>query len=520
MAGRVAGIPLRIRDRRVAQAGLRPGSVGAHWRLSSSPGASGVTAGPPANGSSSPSVGGMKQLLARLELIEATGVLEVDVGWVNGNYQRILFHTVRTGLGRPGARDGGPAPWCASSTRRGATPSTRPSTCTASSSTATASWSRPASTTCSRRSRQAVDRIVHRYRRLGAVLLDPDVGDDELRARLLSTVPEAQLREDQSDLENWTRGDRKARFEQTAERHAGLRRFAGPFLSRMKFVDEQGEEASPTLSALRAYREHRAAGRRGVPPDAPLDFAPAALQPLIRHDGVTDRRRWESALFLKVRDEYPDRQPRHRRREELRPVRGVLPARRAVGASPRSALGANRIPRRPRRGGRAAEARLSDAFDRFLEVREVAEHVGRVRVDAEPSPRAGAGRERHPASRSVEHEGLPGLQAELRRRPAGPGRRRATEARWRRWPRRAGGRRRSGSQPRHRGSRGRRPSLVERERLGHGGLLLPSRADRPPRPRGFSIPGFPGPACRRRAVGRPSTAGRTRTAPPGSRRRR
>ena len=31
----------------------------------------------------------MKRLLARLELIEATGVLGVDVGWVNGNYQRI-----------------------------------------------------------------------------------------------------------------------------------------------------------------------------------------------------------------------------------------------------------------------------------------------------------------------------------------------------------------------------------------------------------------------------------------------
>ena len=43
------------------------------------------------------------------------------------------------------------------------------------------------------------------------------------------------------------------------------------------------------------YREHRAAGRHGVPPDAPLDFAPAVLQPL-RRDGVTGRRRWEAAL--------------------------------------------------------------------------------------------------------------------------------------------------------------------------------------------------------------------------------
>ena len=122
--------------------------------------------------------------------------------------------------------------------------------------------------------RHAVDRIVQRYRRLGAVLLDPDVGDDGSRARLLSIEPEEQLREDQSDLANWTRGDRKARFEQTAERHAGLSQFAAPFLSRMRFADEQGEGASPTLSALRAYRDHRAAGRRGLPPDVSLAFAP------------------------------------------------------------------------------------------------------------------------------------------------------------------------------------------------------------------------------------------------------
>ena len=135
--------------------------------------------------------------------------------------------------------------------------------------------------------RPDVDRIVHRYYRLGAVLLDPDIGDAELRARLLSTVPETQLREDQSNLANWTRGDRQARFEQTAE----LSQFAA-------LVDEQGEGVSPTLSALRVYREHRAAGRRGLPSDAPLDFAPTALQPLIRRNGVTDpsvRRRHPAA---------------------------------------------------------------------------------------------------------------------------------------------------------------------------------------------------------------------------------
>ena len=199
------------------------------------------------------------------------------------------------------------------------------------------------------------------------MLLDSDVGDDELRARLLSIVPEEQLREDQSDLASWTRGDRKARFEQTAERHAGLSQFAAPFLSRMKFVDEQGEGTSPTLAALRAYREHRAAGRRGVPPDAPLDFAPTALQPLIRRDGVTDRRRWESALFLQVRDEIQtgnlaiDGAKNFGRFEafflpadQWEQVRDAFWARTGFPVDPGEAV-------------ERLQERLSDAFDRFLE---------------------------------------------------------------------------------------------------------------------------------------------------------
>ena len=155
--------------------------------------------------SSNPSVGGMKRLLARLELIEATGVLGVDVDWVNGNYQRILFHSVRTAS--------------ADRVRRMAAPRRHLAlVCFLHQ-----AWRDTLDQAVDmygklldrnrklvearlddmlKAQRQAVDRIVHRYRRLGAVLLDPDVGDDELRVRLLSTVPEAQLREDQSDLAN------------------------------------------------------------------------------------------------------------------------------------------------------------------------------------------------------------------------------------------------------------------------------------------------------------------------------
>ena len=46
--------------------------------------------------SSKASPAGMKQLLAKLEVIEDTGVLEVGINWINANYQRFLFYSVRT----------------------------------------------------------------------------------------------------------------------------------------------------------------------------------------------------------------------------------------------------------------------------------------------------------------------------------------------------------------------------------------------------------------------------------------
>ncbi len=256
--------------------------------------------------SSRASSAGMGQLLAKLELIEETGVLEIDINWINGNYQRFLFHSVRT--------------MSADRLRELVAPR------------------RYLSLVCFlhqawrdtldqgvdmygkllerdqkqvrfrleeklKAQRHAVDRIMQHYQDLTTVLLDPEVDDAVLRQELLAAVPESNLRADQFTLVNWTRGDPKARFEATAQRHGVLSRFAAPFLTRMNFLDERHQGTSPTLEALRLYRANRAARRRTLPADAPLDFAPKALEPLIRRNGQVDRRRWESALFLKVRDE-------------------------------------------------------------------------------------------------------------------------------------------------------------------------------------------------------------------------
>ena len=319
---------------------------------------------------SSPSTAGMRRLLARLELIEETGVLGIDVSWINGNYQRVLFHTVRTAS--------------AARLRRMVAPRRHLAlVCFLHQ-----AWHDTLDQAVDmygklldrgrklaqrrldeklKAQRLAVDRIVQRYHDLTAVLLDPEVGDTKLRRRLLAAVSENELLEDQTDLARWTRGDRRARFEETVERHNSLSRFAAPFLSRVNFLDEHGDGVSPTLEAVRTYRETHTSRRRTLPPDATVDFAPKALESLIRRDGTIDRRRWESALFLKVCDEIRagnlaiDGAKNFGRFESFflpqpqwRQISESFWARTGFPAEPGAAV-------------QQLEARLSTAFDQFLE---------------------------------------------------------------------------------------------------------------------------------------------------------
>ena len=150
---------------------------------------------------------GMSRLLAKLGLIEETGVLEIDIDWINGNYQRFLFHSVRT--------------MSADRLRELVAPR------------------RYLSLVCFLRQawrdtldqgvdmygkllerdqkqaqfrleeklkaqRHAANRIMQHYQDLTTVLLDPDVDDAALRQELLTAVPEHDLKVDQFTLANTT----------------------------------------------------------------------------------------------------------------------------------------------------------------------------------------------------------------------------------------------------------------------------------------------------------------------------
>ena len=152
--------------------------------------------------------------------------------------------------------------------------------------------------------RHAVDRIVQRYRRLGAVLLDPDVGDDELRARLLSIVAGGEV----------ARGPVRP-GELDARRPEGPLRADGRAARRAEPVRRAVSEQDEVRRRAGRGSVADAGGATGLP-RTPRGGAPRPADPMCRSTSPhrrcsrssvttarTDRRRWESALFLKVRDE-------------------------------------------------------------------------------------------------------------------------------------------------------------------------------------------------------------------------
>ena len=66
--------------------------------------------------------------------------------------------------------------------------------------------------------------------------------------------------------------------------------------------DVEGEQ-SACLRALQMLKELNASGRRKLPEDAPTDFLSQRLKPIVINHGEIDRRAWECALLLKLRDE-------------------------------------------------------------------------------------------------------------------------------------------------------------------------------------------------------------------------
>lgn len=253
-----------------------------------------------------PSPAAMQGLADKLTAIEATGVLEVDLSWLNANYQRALFHYVRK--------------CSADRLREVARPRRLASlVCFLRQSyrdaidqavdmfdkflTRTHTRAEHELSDQMRRQRQTITAALAALRSLGAIILDDSVGNAALRSRLFDAVPRDTLEAQVAGLDEWVTGKKSDVFHGLVRRFGHLRQFAPVLLRALEFIPDAGDDEVPSLEAIRVLKGMNADLKRKLPEDAPTDFIPKRLLPLVMTDGQPDRKAWECALLLKLQDD-------------------------------------------------------------------------------------------------------------------------------------------------------------------------------------------------------------------------
>src|SRR5512135_3580519 len=362
-----------------------------------------------------PSPTAMQGLADKLAAIEATGVLAVDLSWLNANYQRALFHYVRK--------------CSADRLREVARPRHLAAlTCFLRQSyrdavdqavdmfdkllTRTHTRAEHELSDQMRSQRQAIKEALAALRSLGAVILDETIGDAALRSRLFAAVPRDELEARVSELDEWVTGTKSDVFHGLVRRFGRLRQFAPVLLRALEFLPDAGDDDVPCLQALRVLKAMNADAKRKLPEDAPTGFIPKRLLPFVVADGKPERRAWECAVLLKLQEDLRsgNLSVRHSKRfgrfeDYFLPAEQWEPLR-------RSFFGRSSLPADPKEVPASLTGRLDRAYDLFL---ETAPGNSFATVDGDGLHMAAAATEKLDAEAQARLAGLKGWLAQRMR---------------------------------------------------------------------------------------------------------
>ncbi|MHC4536003.1 MAG: Tn3 family transposase, partial [Planctomycetota bacterium] len=253
----------------------------------------------------SPSPNAMKELTQKLAIIFATGILDVDLSWLNNNYQRTLTNYVKE---------------CSAYRLRELTPSH----CNAAITcflwqtyrdtidqivdmydkliTKVYNWASEDLNEELKQKRRLIKQALEMFTTVGEVVLDENVSDNCVRETLFKQVNREELEAQISQWKEWTKTKSSNLFLAVIERFNYLRQFSPTFLKHLELSSPQKKSTS-LLDATEILKELNSSGKRKLPDCAPLDFVPKKLIPFVENKGEINKHAWECALLTKIRDE-------------------------------------------------------------------------------------------------------------------------------------------------------------------------------------------------------------------------
>jgi TnpA family transposase len=147
---------------------------------------------------------------------------------------------------------------------------------------------------------RATNEKVHLLRSLGAIVLDPTIDDEQVRARIYDVVDPERLHDAIEECVRIARPLDDSYFDLLADRYSHIRKFAPAWLAAFEF--RAGPADAALLEAVTLLRRLNAERTRKIPADAPLVFIPARWWPyVVGEDRRPNRRYYELCVLWELR---------------------------------------------------------------------------------------------------------------------------------------------------------------------------------------------------------------------------
>jgi len=256
---------------------------------------------------SRPTSKGMVQLAENLSAVEHSGVLSLDLSWLNNNYQR--------SLARYASR-------CSADRLMQLLPAHRYATLVCflrqtyhSTIDHVVDMQHKLLTTIHKRAKQTVDaenrkrrqklnRALHSFTTLSQILLDDEIADDQLRETAFDKIERDRLAQQSAMVESWLTGIYSDPFHFVQRRFPYVRRFAPAFINAISLQAEDDSAMADLLAAFELLKKlNNAKLRRELPTDAPTDWVPRKWRKFVIVDDKINRAAWECALLTVIRDQ-------------------------------------------------------------------------------------------------------------------------------------------------------------------------------------------------------------------------
>ena len=336
----------------------------------------------------------VQQPLEKLAAIKTTGVLGIDLEWLNRNYQRALFHYVRKcsahrlrELARPRRRT---ALVCfLRQSYRDAVDQ------------AVDMFDKLLTRTFAqaereldqhlREQRRTIRSALLSLRSVGKLILDDTITDANLRRRVFQTVSRQELSAQMEQLSDWVTGSKSDVFHGVVKRFSYLRQFSPVLLRTLEFFPDSEDAEPPCWPAVQLLRDLNDNQKRKLPKTAPIDFIPKRLLPLVVNGGSPDRRSWECAVLVKLREELRSGNLAVRHSKRFARLKDYFISDQQWDAARESFFLRSGLPADPNKVPAYLKDRLNKAYDVFLRTEPGNKYAtaedGRWHLSSDPSER-------------------------------------------------------------------------------------------------------------------------------------